>query len=83
MFLSDALSQLRTHDSDKDTTIPNIDITIHEIDTSVSISAMQNLQELTNTDPSCQLLKRYIADGWAAPSHLWCSRSHTHLAHLG
>ena len=57
MFLSDALSRLRTHDSNKGTTVPNIDVTIHEIDTSVSLSAMQNLQELTNADPSCQLLK--------------------------
>ena len=38
MFLSDALSRLRTHDVNKGTTLPNIDVTIHEIDTHVSLS---------------------------------------------
>ena len=64
MFLSDALSRLRTHDVNKGTTLPNIDVTIHEIDTHVSLSQMQNLQKITNEDPVSQLLKRYIADGW-------------------
>ena len=64
MFLSDALSRLRTHDVNKGTTLPNIDVTIHEIDTNVSLSQMQNLQKVTNEDPVSQLLKRYIADGW-------------------
>ena len=30
----------------------------------VSHSQMQNLQQITNEDPSSQLLKRYITDGW-------------------
>ena len=64
MFLSDALSRLRTHDVNKGTTLPNIDVMIHEIDTHVSLSQMQNLQKITNEDPVSQLLKRYIADGW-------------------
>ena len=64
MFLSDALSRLRTHDSNKGTTIPHIDVTIHEIDTHVSLSQMQLLQKVTNEDPSSQLLKCYISDGW-------------------
>ena len=64
MFLSDALSRLRTHDVNKRTTLPNIDVMIHEIDTHVSLSQMQNLQKITNEDPVSQLLKRYIADGW-------------------
>ena len=38
MFLSDALSRLRTHDVNKGTTLLNIDVTIHEIDTNVSLS---------------------------------------------
>ena len=66
MFLSDALSRLRTHDSDKGTTIPHIDVNIHEIDTHVSLSQMQLLQKVTNEDPSSQLLKCYISDGWPA-----------------
>ena len=57
MFLSDALSGLRTHDVNKGTTLPNIDVTIHEIDTHVSLSQMQNLQKITNEDPVSQLLK--------------------------
>ena len=64
IFLSDALSRLRTHDVNKGTSLPNIDVTIHEIDTHVSLSQMQNLQKITNEDPVSQLLKRYIADGW-------------------
>ena len=35
MFLSDDLSKLRTHDVNKGTTLPNIDVTIHEIETNV------------------------------------------------
>ena len=31
---------------------------------SVSHSQLQKLQQLTNEDPSSQLLKHYIADGW-------------------
>ena len=69
MFLSDALSRLRTHDVNKGTTLLNIDVTIHEIDTHVSLSQMQNLQKLTNEDPVSQLLKRYIADGWPSTFH--------------
>ena len=57
MFLSDALSRLRTLDVNKGTTLPNIDVTIHEIDTNVSLSQMQNLQKITNEDPVSQLLK--------------------------
>ena len=57
MFLSDALSRLRTHDVNKGTTLPNIDVTIHEIDTHVSLSQMQNLQKITNENPVSQLLK--------------------------
>ena len=38
MFLSDALSRLRTHDVNKETTLPNIDVMIHEIDTNFSLS---------------------------------------------
>ena len=64
MFLSDALSRLRTHDSNKGTTIPHIDVTIHEIETHVSLSQMQLLQKVTNEDPLSQLLKHYISDGW-------------------
>ena len=41
----------------KGTTLPNIDVTIHEIDTNVSLSQMQNLQKITNEDPVSQLLK--------------------------
>ena len=57
MFVSDALSKLRTHDVNKGTTLPNIDVTIHEIETNVSLSQMQNLQKITNEDPVSQLLK--------------------------
>ena len=64
MFLSDALSRLRTHSVNKGTTLPNIDVTVHEIYTHVSLSQLQSLQKVTNDDPASQLLKRYIADGW-------------------
>ena len=57
MFLSDALSRLRTNDVNKGTTLPNIDVMIHEIDTHVSLSQMQNLQKITNEDLVSQLLK--------------------------
>ena len=63
-FLSDTLSQLSTHHHNKGITIPNINVTIHEIDTKLSFSQMQKLQQLTNEDPSSQLLKHYITDGW-------------------
>ena len=69
MFLSDGLSRLRTHDVNEGTTLPNIDVTIHEIDTNVSPSQMQNLQKITNEDPVSQLLKRYIADGWPSTAN--------------
>ena len=55
--VTDALSRLRTHDVNKETTLPNIDVTIHEIDTHVTFSQMQNLQKITNEDPVSQLLK--------------------------
>ena len=45
MFLSDALSRLRTYNMNRGTTLPNIDVTIHEIDTSISLSQMQNIQK--------------------------------------
>ena len=61
MFLSDALSRLRTHDSNKGRTIQHIDVTIHKIDTHVSLYEMQLLQKVTNEDSSIQLLKRYIS----------------------
>ena len=41
----------------KGTTLPNIDVMIHEIETNVSLSQMQNLQKITNEDPVSQLLK--------------------------
>ena len=38
MFLSDALSRLRSHNVNKGTTLPNIAVTVHEIYAHVSLS---------------------------------------------
>ena len=42
MFLPDGLSRLRTHN--KGAKIPNIALTVHEIEIGTSISQLQNLQ---------------------------------------
>ena len=45
-------------------TLSNIDVTVHEIYTHVSLSQMHNIQKVTCEDPVSGLLKQYITDGW-------------------
>ena len=44
MFLPDGLSRLRTHNANKGAKIPDIAVTVHEIEIGTSISQLQNLQ---------------------------------------
>ena len=46
MFLSDALSRLRTHNANKVTKIPNIAVTVHGIEISSSLSQLHISQSI-------------------------------------
>ena len=49
MYLSDALSRLSTHQLDKGSTLPGMDITVHEVETCTNFSSVSlgKIRELT------------------------------------
>ena len=66
MHLSDALSRLSSHKAEKGSTLPGMDITVHEVEASTNFSSvsLSRIQEATTTDKELQILKSHIMDGF-------------------
>ena len=61
MHLSDAISRLSSHQPDKASTLPGMDITVHEIETCTNFSSVSlgKIRELTLHDIDLQMLKTH------------------------
>ena len=66
MHLSDALSRLSSHKTEKGSTLPGMDITVHEVEASTNFSSvsLSRTQQATATDKELQILKSHIMDGF-------------------
>ena len=66
MHLSDALSRLSLHKTEKGSTLPGMDITVHEIETTTNFSSvsLSRIHEAIATDKELQILKSHIMDGF-------------------
>ena len=66
MHLSDALSRLSSHKIEKDSTLPGMDITVHEIETTTDFSSLSlsRIWQATAIDKELQILKSHIMDGF-------------------
>ena len=69
MHLSDAISQLSIHKPDKGSTLPGVDITVHEVESCINFSSFSlgKIRELTLHDNDLQVLKTH---------HQWISTSY-------
>ena len=66
MHLSDAISRLSIHKLDKGSTLPGMDITIHEVESCTNFSSVSlgKIRELTLHDNDLQVLKTHIINGF-------------------
>ena len=66
MHLSDALSRLSLHKTEKGSTLPGMDITVHEVEASTNFSSvsLSRIHEATAIDRELQILKGHIMDGF-------------------
>ena len=66
MHLSDALSRLSLHKTEKGSTLPGMDITVHEVEASTNFSSvsLSRIHEATATDKELQILNSHIMDGF-------------------
>ena len=66
MHLSDALSRLSTHQLDKGSTLPGMDITVHEVESCTNFSSISlgKIRESTLHDNDLQVLKAHIINGF-------------------
>ena len=66
MHLSNALSRLSTHQPSKGSTLPGMDITVHEIEACTNFSAVSlgKIHKATLQDQDLQMLKSHITNGF-------------------
>ena len=66
MFLSDALSCVDSHNEKdgKESELSDLNVTIHDIDMSISEIKIAEIQKETATNPDLQLLMKYIINKW-------------------
>ena len=66
MYLSDAISQLSIHKLDKGSTLPGMDITVHEVESCTNFSSVSlgKIRESTLCDNDLQVLKTHIINGF-------------------
>ena len=71
MHLSDAISRLSSHQPDKASTLPGMDITVHEVETCTNFSSVSlgKIRESTLQDIDLQMLKTHITNGFPASSN--------------
>ena len=73
MHLSDAISQLSSHDNSKGKTIQDLDVSIHSIEelTGFNSLSVDKICQHTAKDNALQLLIQHINDGFPASSVKW------------
>ena len=66
MHLSNALSRLHTHQPNKGSTLPGMDITVHEVESCTNFSSVSlgKIRESTLHDNDLQVLKTHIINGF-------------------
>ena len=66
MHLSDAISHLSIHTPDKGSTLPGMDITVHEVESCTNFSSVSlgKIRESTLRDNDLQVLKTHIINGF-------------------
>ena len=71
MHLSDAISRLSSHKPDNGSTLPGMDITVHEIESCTNFSAVSlgKIHEATLKDQTLQVLKSHITNGFPVSSN--------------
>ena len=76
MFISDALSQLSSHNEcdGAETEIKEIKVTVCDVELNASPTKLDQIKTETQVDEELQMLVRYINSGWPA-KHSECSES--------
>ena len=66
MHLSDAISRLSSHQLDKGSTLPGMDITVHKVESCTNFSSVSlgKIRESTLRDNDLQVLKTHIINGF-------------------
>ena len=70
MLLSDALSRLSSHNKLSGETIPDLDVSIHDIEhcNDFTVLNLEKIREHVDADPAMQILKRAVTQGFPATS---------------